>query len=106
MRLIAPSAKSYYRRDLASRLTYFGLIAMLLGQYVTTVVPAYAALTIALLLRVGVKMPSRVILYICAVALYWLAVLSYATGKNVFTHMLFYFGFQFFYVRSGTPSPV
>jgi len=89
----APSAKHYYRKNFAGALVYAGLIGLIFAQYLTTAVPAYLLMMIGLLLRRGVKLPSRIVLYLCAVTLYWVAVMSYATGKNVFTHMLFYFGF-------------
>ena len=92
-KIAAPSAKRYYRNDLASALIYAGLIALIFGQYLTTAIPAYLALMMGLLLRRGIKLPSRIVLYVFAVVLYWLAVLSFAAGKNIVTHILFYFGF-------------
>src|SRR3989338_8540352 len=93
MKFVSPSTRKYYRRDLASTLTYFGLIALIFAQYMTTAIPAYVALIIALLLRANIKLPSRIIVYICAVTLYWLPPFSYLTGKNIVTHILYYFGF-------------
>jgi len=74
-------------------LNYFGLFALIFAQYLTTAVPAYLILIICLVSGANTKLPTRAVLYICAVVLYWLSVLSYATGKNIFTHILFYFGF-------------
>lgn len=92
-RKAAPSARRYYRNDLASALIYSGLVALIFAQYLTTAIPAYLALMMGLLLRRGTKLPSRIVLYLCAVVLYWLAVLNFAAGKNIVTHILFYFGF-------------
>ena len=83
-------------------LSYIGLFALIFAQYVTTAIPGYLALLMSLLLGAGIRLPSRIVLYICAVAVYWLAVLSYGAGKSVFTHMLFYFGFLIPYLTFAT----
>ena len=74
-------------------LRVLGLIALIFAQYLTTAIPAYLLLLLSLVSGTTVKLPTRFALYLCAVCCYWLAVVAHATGKNVFVHMLFYFGF-------------
>ena len=79
-------------------IAYSGLFLLIFAQYLTTAIPAYLVLMVGLLASPNIKLPPRMMLYVIAVICYWLAVLSYGIGRNLATHLLFYFGFLIPYI--------
>lgn len=74
-------------------MSYFGLVALILAHFLVTAAPAYLVLIFSLVAKKGVKLPLRVVLYLCAWSCYWVAVLGYGSSSAVWTHLLFYSGF-------------